>query len=656
MSETGCGDSPTDGKVPTTSVTTSKINGLKSQEEEDRPDLVAKLAKLESQIEDVTSTLKDEQENRRLIQHELEASRSLCENLEETCQRQNGLFSQKGGWPSRKLDQGIQTEVGLGIRLKEENTTENGAVTQSGKEIPSGLRQHSNQYSAASQLLEEYTSNQKDLEYQVKKLSQECASKDEEMSRVGLKYAVFIKRNAQLEKEIESLRSNLSRNQQKIGRQERLLEMRNQELEEKAEALKQLKAQKNSLAEKYSQAKTKAAKLKEVVISFNKTVSEFRKEREKLLNSGLAARVTAAASKSSDAPQADSEVYRPLISPEECPPSVEVSPESPHGGYRGEETPEIETDRGTDSGPRHGAAHTTGETSCTSHERFSNIRRGNGRDHSHSRGGPVSRRICFPGDCRRQGDLRKEHHDVSFDEKLTWPRSLTDDSSGSGESTLSGSEVNVSRQIEDENSDSEDERYPFVVPADSRMTRREQRHRGRQRLPSDVVLRGTSSSRGSEAGAADEDDCAEGLILVKHDMENYALKARDRTWNYIYIVHQGRTLTFYESRDFVTLRLTLDGMDPIDLAGAIVCPLRDYVKRSFVFCVQLTNGARYLFQAQDESEMLYWICRLSTGTGDTQSGGMGRLFTQRRAPLRGSPSRTARLKNFIRGGLSAVWK
>lgn len=53
----------------------------------------------------------------------------------------------------------------------------------------------------------------------------------------------------------------------------------------------------NSLAEKYSQAKTKAAKLKEVVISFNKTVSEFRKEREKLLNSGLAARVTAAASK-----------------------------------------------------------------------------------------------------------------------------------------------------------------------------------------------------------------------------------------------------------------------------------------------------------------------------------------------------------------------
>lgn len=42
----------------------------------------------------------------------------------------------------------------------------------------------------------------------------------------------------------ESLRSNLSRNQQKIGRQERLLEMRNQELEEKAEALKQLKAQK----------------------------------------------------------------------------------------------------------------------------------------------------------------------------------------------------------------------------------------------------------------------------------------------------------------------------------------------------------------------------------------------------------------------------
>ncbi|KAJ8045491.1 hypothetical protein HOLleu_08510 [Holothuria leucospilota] len=70
---------------------------------------------------------------------------------------------------------------------------------------------------------------------------------------------------------------------------------------------------------------------------------------------------------------------------------------------------------------------------------------------------------------------------------------------------------------------------------------------------------------------------------------------------------------------------------------------------------KLTCGARYLFQAKDDRDMLFWICRLSAGTGDVRSE-KDLLFTQMKAPERGSPSRTDRLKNFIRGSLSAVMK
>ncbi|XP_072030451.1 uncharacterized protein [Amphiura filiformis] len=155
---------------------------------------------------------------------------------------------------------------------------------------------------------------------------------------------------------------------------------------------------------------------------------------------------------------------------------------------------------------------------------------------------------------------------------------------------------------------------------------------------------------------------SEGLLLRKHELENYAMRARDRSWQYMYVVQLGSQLCFYESKEDHLRGKTYNGEGPLDLTDASVYAASDYSRRKYVFRVSLASGQRFLFQARDDREMLFWICSMDSGAintpnsdSDTFNGatpGIGVIAP----PITGSPSKTDRLRNMIKGSISALTK
>ncbi|XP_071486880.1 uncharacterized protein [Diadema antillarum] len=183
------------------------------------------------------------------------------------------------------------------------------------------------------------------------------------------------------------------------------------------------------------------------------------------------------------------------------------------------------------------------------------------------------------------------------------------------------------------------------------------------------------SDEEAEYGAGENSPVAEGLMLRKKVMDNYATRAKDRSWRFVYLVQDGPTLMFYKDQRKKTLGVPLQ--DPVRLTNAIVAVAKDYYARQHVFRLQLPSGCQYLFEAHDARRMMYWVCRLDAAAAVASTGLMllptqshrGSASTaasvrpQRPATIttappeeNGSPSKTQRLRNFIKGGMSVLRK
>lgn len=78
---------------------------------------------------------------------------------------------------------------------------------------------------------------------------------------------------------------------------------------------------------------------------------------------------------------------------------------------------------------------------------------------------------------------------------------------------------------------------------------------------------------------------------------------------------------------------------------------------------RLPNGQQCLFAAKDDREMMYWVCRLDAAGapptphhGDGYSSRNPAAITTIPPPTSGSPTRSERFKNLIKGGISALLK
>ncbi|XP_071962599.1 uncharacterized protein [Antedon mediterranea] len=155
---------------------------------------------------------------------------------------------------------------------------------------------------------------------------------------------------------------------------------------------------------------------------------------------------------------------------------------------------------------------------------------------------------------------------------------------------------------------------------------------------------------GSPNGA---NDLAEGLLLRKQELDNHFMKARDRSWQYVYVVQRDGCLTFYENKKQEQKEILKDACAVQDLRNAIVTQAVDYSKRKHVFRVRFANGLQYLFQAQDGREMMFWICSMDSASKGKRFLPEGSNLLQ---PQSGSPGKVDRLHQFIRGGISALAK
>lgn len=69
------------------------------------------------------------------------------------------------------------------------------------------------------------------------------------------------------------------------------------------------------------------------------------------------------------------------------------------------------------------------------------------------------------------------------------------------------------------------------------------------------------------------------------------------------------------------------GEGPVELKDVTVEVASNYTKKKHVFRLKLANGAEYLFQAKEESEMEQWIERVNSAIESVQSPGPSRSQT-----------------------------
>ncbi|XP_059173308.1 spectrin beta chain-like isoform X3 [Physella acuta] len=124
-------------------------------------------------------------------------------------------------------------------------------------------------------------------------------------------------------------------------------------------------------------------------------------------------------------------------------------------------------------------------------------------------------------------------------------------------------------------------------------------------------------SRTFEASAASEYIHEEGHLTRKHELDSGEKKASNRSWDKLYVVLSGSTLSCYKDQKHAKTdpNNRVHHENVIDLVGASCQVATDYVKRPYVLRLKLADGAEYLFQAKDESERDVWIGRISSASG-----------------------------------------
>uniref|UniRef100_A0A8V5GIT0 Uncharacterized protein n=1 Tax=Melopsittacus undulatus TaxID=13146 RepID=A0A8V5GIT0_MELUD len=100
----------------------------------------------------------------------------------------------------------------------------------------------------------------------------------------------------------------------------------------------------------------------------------------------------------------------------------------------------------------------------------------------------------------------------------------------------------------------------------------------------------------------------EGGLCRKHEMEAQGKRAPNRSWQSVYCVLRGGSLSFYkDAKSAGGAGAPFHGEPPASLRGARCHPATHYKKRKHVFKLGLSDGKEYLFQAKDEAEMSTWL-------------------------------------------------
>lgn len=133
------------------------------------------------------------------------------------------------------------------------------------------------------------------------------------------------------------------------------------------------------------------------------------------------------------------------------------------------------------------------------------------------------------------------------------------------------------------------------------------------------------------------------MLTRKHEWKNDEEKATNRSWDKIYVVVYGNTLTCYKDKK----KQDRIHHDPIlSLASANCGKATDYTKRPHVFRIKLATGGEFLFQAKDEAEMETWISQIGLVTGTEPVSASGRSQTLP-AKMEGSTDKEHKKKGFF---------
>ncbi|XP_035827840.1 spectrin beta chain isoform X3 [Aplysia californica] len=126
-----------------------------------------------------------------------------------------------------------------------------------------------------------------------------------------------------------------------------------------------------------------------------------------------------------------------------------------------------------------------------------------------------------------------------------------------------------------------------------------------------------SETDAGEAAAPSESVSLEGMLSRKHELDVGERKAGNRSWDKLFLVLQGPSLSCYKDQKHAKTdpNNRIHHEAAIDISGASCEVAADYTKRPFVFQLRLTNGGKYLFQAKDEGERDMWINRINQAAG-----------------------------------------
>ncbi|XP_033733750.1 spectrin beta chain-like [Pecten maximus] len=112
----------------------------------------------------------------------------------------------------------------------------------------------------------------------------------------------------------------------------------------------------------------------------------------------------------------------------------------------------------------------------------------------------------------------------------------------------------------------------------------------------------------------------EGLLTRKHEWVNDEEKATNRSWDKVYVVLHGNTLSCYKDKK---KQDRIHHEPVLSLASAACRKATDYTKRPNVFRVKLATGGEYLFHAKHEAEMETWISQIVLATGTEPASASG---------------------------------
>jgi len=100
-------------------------------------------------------------------------------------------------------------------------------------------------------------------------------------------------------------------------------------------------------------------------------------------------------------------------------------------------------------------------------------------------------------------------------------------------------------------------------------------------------------------------------------------RASDRSWRPLWGLLCGHALFLFKDKSSVNTSPTASDEQPISVKSSIVDIAYDYTKKKHVFRLTTYNGSKYLFQAEDQEDMLDWIkaIQANCNSDDDEKGG-----------------------------------